>query len=245
MERHENLERLNRFETGINDANYLHHKFLFADIKYAIAQYATGQVLDMGCGNKPYLPLFAQKSTGYTGTDIAQSSAQCVDIICSCTDVPLPNEGFDTVFTTQVLEHVADHQQMLREAFRMLKPGGKIILTAPMYWEHHEEPYDFFRFTRYGMAHLFSDAGFKVLEIKANGGKWALTGQTLQNNLRSSFIGKKGWKRKLLKHIYFLFRLKWLINIVFSWLEKTDPDESTTLNWLVVAEKPGAESLSS
>jgi len=127
---------------------------------------------------------------------------------------------------------------MLQEAFRLLKPGGKIILTAPMYWEHHEVPYDFFRFTYYGLEYLFKKTGFNIIEIKANGGKWALTGQTIQNNIRSSFINKKGFKRKLLKIFYFIFRIKWLINISFAILEKIDKDEITTLNYLVVAEKP-------
>jgi len=51
-----------------------------------------------------------------------------------------------------------------------------IILSAPIVWEHHELPYDFFRFTRYGMQYIFEKAGFEIVEIKANGGKWANAG---------------------------------------------------------------------
>jgi SAM-dependent methyltransferase len=233
------LKRLDKYTTNLNDPYYLHYKFLFADIQQAVATYASGKVLDIGCGNKPYRDMFQGRSDSYTGCDIVQSSANEVDVICPCTDIPLEDNSMDTVFSTQVMEHVAEHGKMLSEAFRILKPGGHIILTAPMYWEHHEEPYDFFRFTRYGMQHLFTTAGFEIVEIKANGGKWALTGQALLNNLRSTlYRPNKSFKRRFFKGVFVLFRVKWLINLFFGFLEKKDKDEQTTLNFLVVARKP-------
>jgi SAM-dependent methyltransferase len=233
------LERLDKYSTGLNDPYYLHYKFLFADIKYAIKKYTKGRVLDMGCGNKPYKDLFGGLTSSYIGCDIVQSSGDEVDILCPCTAVTLPDGSVETVFTTQVLEHVAEHGKMLAEAFRLLTPGGYIILTAPMYWEHHEEPYDFFRFTKYGMQHLFETAGFEIVEIKPNGGKWALTGQALLNNLRSTLYRRNSSiKRKIFKTIFIILRLKWLINLFFAALEKWDTDYKVTLNYLVVARRP-------
>lgn len=220
---------------SLNDAQYLVYKYLFADLRTAIDTHASGSVLDIGCGNKPYKPWFAGKISAYTGCDVIQSSENQVDIICQATAIPLPDSSFETVFSTQVIEHVADHNQMLAEAFRLLRPGGTLIVSGPMYWEHHEVPYDFFRFTRYGFIHILEKAGFSGIELYANGGKWALTGQMLQNNIRSSF--GKGPGRKLLKGIYWLFRLKWVLNMLFRWLDKVDYDESTTLNWVAVARK--------
>lgn len=236
--RTENLERLSYPKTGINDPNYLTYKTLFADLKIAIDKYAKGELLDIGCGNKPYSPFFERKLTSYMGCDIAQSDKHLVDIICAATEIPLPDNSKDTVFTTQVIEHVADHNKLLSEAFRILKPGGYLILSGPMCWEHHEVPYDFFRFTRYGFEHILKNAGFTDLEITPNGGKWATVGQIFHNSLRSSFIGKKSFKAKILKGFYTLLRIKWLINLFFGWLDNSNKDYSHTLNFVVVARKP-------
>ena len=233
----ENIDRLSRYKTGISDSLYLHYKFLFRDIKDAIKNYSKGNVLDIGCGNKPYEPLF-EHCDSYKGCDIAQSSERNVDILCPSTAIPLPNEQFDTVFSTQVLEHVEDHLKMLQEAYRLLKPEGHIILSAPMAWEHHEVPYDFFRFTRHGLTYLFEKAGFKIIYIKPNGGKWALLGQLSQAIIRSSTQNRKGILRKFFWLLY-RFILKYGINIFFGLLEKWDKDEEfITLNFVVVARKP-------
>jgi 3-oxoacyl-[acyl-carrier protein] reductase len=94
-----------------------------------------------------------------------------VDVICLATDLKFENNKFDTVLATQVLEHVYDHHAMIKESYRVLRPGGQMILTVPFTWELHEEPYDFFRLTKHGLKELFEEAGFEIVYIKANGGK--------------------------------------------------------------------------
>ncbi len=235
--REENLLRLNSTKLNYNHAYYLSYKFLFADLKEVIDKFATGDLLDIGCGNKPYKSFFENKLNSYTGCDIIQSDRNEVDIICPATEIPLPDNVKDTVFSTQVIEHVADHRKLLSEAFRILKPGGSIIVSGPMAWEHHEEPYDFFRFTKYGFEWIFSEAGFVDIEIKGNGGKWAMVGQLTLNSMRSSFE-KKSVMRKVLSGVYLIFRVKWIINALFSWLDKVDKDYSATLNFVVTAKKP-------
>lgn len=234
----ENLERLKSLNVGKSDHNYIVYKYLFADLKQAISANAKGDVLDIGCGNKPYLPFFEGKINSYTGCDIIQSDKQLVDIICPATEIPLPDNTKDTVFTTQVIEHVADHRKLLSEAFRILKPGGCLILSGPMAWEHHEEPYDFFRFTKYGFEYILKETGFTDITITPNGGKWAMVGQLLHNSLRSSCYGKKSTGARVLKGFYYVFRVKWIINTLFAWLDKIDKDYSSTLNFVVVARKP-------
>lgn len=234
--REENIQRLKFFKAGINDPNYLIYKNLFKDLENAISKYATGKVLDIGCGNKPYESLFTN-ITKYEGCDIVQSSDKKVDIVCPATEIAAENEQYETVFSSQVLEHVQDHLKMLQEANRVLKKGGTIILSAPMCWEHHEVPYDYFRFTKYGMQYIFEKAGFSVIEIKSNGGKWAFLGQMTQNIILSSTQNKKNILRKIFRVFHLAF-VKLIINAFYSLLERIDRDEEfITINFVVVAKK--------
>ena len=234
--RAENLPRLTSTDIKLKDPIYLTNKFLFSELDKAIQKYASGNLLDIGCGNKPYKIFFENKIESYTGCDIIQSDRNEVDIICPATDIPLPDNCKDTVFTTQVIEHVADHQKLLSEAYRILKPGGYIILSGPMYWEHHEQPFDFFRFTSFGFDYIFTKCGFKEIQIIPCGGKWALTGQVILNSFRSSF-NNKSFSRRLFKVVYTLLGIKYIINIGCSYLDKIDKDYSATLNFVVIARK--------
>lgn len=233
----EYMARQTQPKTYLNDPHYIKNILLFRDLKYAIAKYARKNVLDIGCGNKPYMIYFDGLIDTYVGCDIVQSDKRLVDIICPATTIPLGDNTKETVFSTQVLEHVADHWSMVREAYRILKPSGHFILSAPMTEEHHEEPHDFFRFTKHGFKYLLEETGFEVLEIIPNGGKWAVVGQGLQLALRTSLYNKKGFFRRVLKGIYFVLRLRWLINLFFSWLDKADYDPNPTLNFVVIARK--------
>jgi 2-polyprenyl-3-methyl-5-hydroxy-6-metoxy-1,4-benzoquinol methylase len=229
--------RLTEPKTSLNRFDYLVHHYLFRDLKVAIHNYATGVLLDIGCGNKPYRKWMLEKDCIITGCDIEQSSEKLVDIICPATSIPLPDETFDTVFSSQVLEHVADHGQMLDECNRLLKPGGYLIISAPMFWEHHEVPHDFFRFTRFGFKHLLTKRGFEVIQIKANGGKWALLGQAKLCNYNSFFIRHKSIVARFFRFLYFALHIKALVNITYRWMDKMDYDDNSTLNFVVVAKK--------
>jgi len=81
--------------------------------------------------------------------------------------------GHGAEVATQVIEHVPHPQKMMMECGRVLKPGGYLILSGPFYWPLHEEPFDFYRFTKYGFAQMLKDAGFSSWEIKEDGGDWA------------------------------------------------------------------------
>ena len=164
----ENVSRLSSFN-GINkyNFNYLVYKNLIRDLNKAVYKYAKGKVIDIGCGNKPYENIFKGKIDEYIGCDVMQSDLKKVDIICEANNIPLKSLSFDTAFSTQTIEHVADHQGLANEAFRLLKPGGYFIVSGPLYWPLHEEPYDFFRFTKHGFTYVFEKAGFEVTEINS------------------------------------------------------------------------------
>lgn len=234
--RRENAERLSSVNIKAKKPDYIHLYFLLKDVEAAIRQHSRGDLLDLGCGNKPYEAWYKPVSTTQVGCDIMQSSENRVDVICLATELKFPDHSFDTVLCTQVMEHVFDHHTLLKEAYRVLRPGGQIILTVPFCWELHEAPYDFFRVTRYGLEELFNEQGFVIHSIKANGGKWAAVFQMFINTVYSTFKYKTV-KAKILKIIFMELRLTWLLNKLAIWIDQRHFDEWWTLNYIVVAKK--------
>lgn len=147
---------------------YMHRKKILDSLNKAIP-YLKGDLLDVGCGNKPYqLIMQAEK---YTGADVSLSphDQDKFDIVFDGLNIPLNNNNFDSVLCTEVLEHSDDPVKLMSEIYRVLKTNGHAFITAPMFIEHHEVPYDFRRFTYYGMKKIAEDSGFKVLFIDGRG----------------------------------------------------------------------------
>lgn len=237
MSREENLFRLEHVkEIDIYHTNYLVYLSFHRDLYNAIKNFAKGKLLDIGCGNKPYEIWCKEIVSEYVGCDIVQSSGNKVDVLSSANKIPLDSNSFDTVLSTQVIEHVEDHQGLIDEAYRLLKPQGYFILSGPMYWNLHEEPYDFFRFTKHGFKYILEKAGFEVCEIVANGGAWATLGQVINHTFefKNSNANKVA---KGLKYLFFKLRMYVLVNKVFSYLDRKDYNTINTMNYVVVAKK--------
>jgi SAM-dependent methyltransferase len=236
MLRGENVPRLNSTKLKKKAPDYIHLSLLLKDISSAITNYAKGDLLDLGCGNKPYEEWYKPKTNTQMGCDVMQSDKNRVDVICLASELKFEDKKFDTIITTQVLEHVYEQREMMKEAYRVLRHGGAIILTVPFTWELHEEPYDFFRLTKHGLKELFEQAGFEIEYIKANGGKWAAVFQMFINTVYSTFKFKTV-KAKILKIIFMELRLTWLLNHIALWADKRHFDDWWTLNYIVVAKK--------
>lgn len=222
-EREAGLERLSDLSVDVRHHYFLHYRSLLADLQKA-ARHARGKLLDIGCGNKPFQKMLDANITQYIGCDIVQSSGSKADVICLATQLPFRDASYDTVFVTQVIEHICDHQCLLRESFRVLRDGGLLILSGPMYWPLHEEPYDFFRFTEHGFRSLLENTGFQKIEIVSNGGKWALCGQVLVHTFENTRLGRD-----------FVVRA---INRIFAYLDDTQPPGRNPMNYVTVATKP-------
>jgi SAM-dependent methyltransferase len=232
-----NLGRLTFNSINPTNQHFITNYFIKSDISIAAERFGRGRLLDIGCGNKPYKVLFDRHVAEYIGCDIIQSSEQIVDFICPANQLCFEENSFDTVFSTQVMEHVADFGGMINEAFRVLKPGGYGIFTMPFCWELHEEPYDFFRFSKYGLEEIFRQKGFSINYIKSNGGKWAAVFQMFLNVLLST--QKYGTVRgKLVKWLFVKSRLIILYNKFSIWLDRKYFDDQLTLNYIVVVQKP-------
>lgn len=133
------------------------------NVEDALNRVKSGRLLDLGCGTKP----FRRPGVEWVGFDVEGNPF--ADVVGSATKLPFPDASFDYVLSTQVLEHVEDPQRMLFECARVLHPGGMLILSAPQYWELHEQPHDYFRFTEYGLRVLLDRAGFTVSDIRREG----------------------------------------------------------------------------
>lgn len=234
--REPNLVRLNSLEIKKNAADYIVMYFLIQDLKHAISKYAFGKILDVGCGNKPYESLFNTTAENYTGCDVVQSSGNKVDILCKATAIDASAEAYDTVFCTQVMEHVDNSELMMKECNRVLKKDGIFILSVPFCWELHEEPYDFFRFTKYGLQELCERNNFEMLELIPNGGKWAAIFQMNINMIYSTFK-KKNIFIKGLKFLFMNLHFTALLNRIAVKLDKRFFDPLLTLNYVLVARK--------
>lgn len=123
-------------------------------------------VLDAGAGKSPYRHLF--KHARYEAADFAELSTRYapLDYVCNLTAIPVEDGRFDAIFCNQVLEHLPEPGRALTEMLRVLKPGGRMLLSAPLYYEEHQQPYDFFRYTQFALRRLFEEAGFQVTSIE-------------------------------------------------------------------------------
>ena len=140
---------------------------------------ATGHresLLDLGCGTKPFLALYSAFVTRSVGIDVDHSphDVRVADALYDGRTIPYPDHHFDIVFCTEVLEHVPEPAELLGEVHRVLKPGGVIIMTTPFLVPLHEEPYDYYRYTRHGIIHLLSKAGFVRAEVRPLGEYFAV-----------------------------------------------------------------------
>src|SRR3972149_1477550 len=129
------------------------------------------RLLDGGAGNCKYPHFFPQSRT--TAMDLVPRRKRRygdLDVAGNLYMIPFKTDVFDAVINIEVLEHLREPLDALKEIFRVLRPGGRLILIAPQGWEEHGAPNDYFRFTQFGLRYLFEKAGFRVVSIEPLGG---------------------------------------------------------------------------
>lgn len=137
------------------------------DVIIGTLKYVSGKTLDLGAGTAKYSGFIKQKAKEYVTFDAV--AGKNIDIVGDVLNLPIGNETFDTVISTQVLEHVEKPWIMVKEIRRILKEGGICILTAPFLSPYHSDPRDYFRYTEDGLKSLFSNEGFEILECSGYG----------------------------------------------------------------------------
>jgi SAM-dependent methyltransferase len=225
--------RLEKPKTNILSRDYLVMKPLISWLREVAPKYSSGILVDYGCGNKPYFSFFKNHVIDYVGVDVSQNEFNTVNYVINIDD-PLPFEtnSIDTVLSTQVLEHTSEPDKYIKEISRVLKPEGHLILTCPGSYMLHEEPNDFFRFTKYGIQHLANKHQLRIISLDTAGGAWRLMGQIFLNHRA---FGSK-FKIPIISKIFYYF---WVIssNIVFSVLDTLNLNDKETVNYMIIAEK--------
>jgi len=209
---------------------YLHRQPIIEAVKAARPK-LVGRLLDVGCGDKPYASVLQCEE--HVGVDVRSSSHSGgkIDVIYDGATLPFEGESFDSILCTEVLEHCLNPQSLVREMARVMKPGGCALLTAPMVFHHHEEPWDFQRFTRYGMEHIARQAGLEILWLVPRGRMYSALLGTVYTTVsytlsRRPFIDIVLW---------FL----WPIATTVLWLERmSDKPVAMSLGWQMCVQKP-------
>jgi SAM-dependent methyltransferase len=145
----------------------------------------VGHVVDVGCGWSQYRP-FLISATRYTGVDVERGMAAVV--LGSAMSLPLRTASADCVMATEVLEHLPSPCTALAEAKRVLRPGGRLYVTAPMSWGLHQLPHDYYRFTHLGLAHMLRSSGFRVDLVEPIGGLFSLFAARIADYLHSTLV---------------------------------------------------------
>jgi SAM-dependent methyltransferase len=131
-------------------------------------KYIKGKTLDFGAGNAKYRDIIKLAADKYVTFDLIPGPN--IDVVGDVLNSPFADNEFDTVISTQVLEHVEKPWLMIKEIARILKRGGNCILTVPFLVPYHPDPQDNFRFTREGLINMFKTEGFELVESGTYGG---------------------------------------------------------------------------
>lgn len=198
---------------------------------------AKGKVLDFGCGSKPYEGLFVNCES-YIGVDIVNSGHNHkdskVDVFWDGKTLPFDDNYFDVCVSFEVFEHVFAPEAVLAELKRVLKPGGSLVITTPFVYGEHEVPFDFARYTSYGLRHLLTEAGFQVEAVEKLGDENLAIGQLLVDYVSN--------RAPRVKYLGFVLKAVFTAPIIvaalaFNAVGRKREDTPLYLNLLAVARK--------
>jgi SAM-dependent methyltransferase len=222
------------------------------------APQATGRLVDVGCCDKPYEALFAPYVREYVGVEYAPTYEAGegarrgkADVVYSSDRLPFDDGSFDTVLCNQVAEHVPDPRVFLADLARVLRVGGKLILTVPFSFRVHSAPNDFHRFTRCALERSCADLGLHVERLTPRGFFWSVVGQKLASHfaLRVARLGRdvqgagaltyEPAMRQRPRYWTLPVAVPAIVAIATAarLLDVLDPDDSDTLGYLLIATK--------
>ena len=184
---------------------YWHLTALRQSIERVIAEHIVplewDTLVDFGCGNMPYRALFEAHLAKYVGCDL-EGNEMAEAVMSTPGQIPMDDQTADIVLSSQVLEHVSDPAGYLAEAFRVLRPGGLLLLSTHGSWRYHPDPCDFWRWTCDGLRRIVQNAAFEIDDFQGVMGPEATALQLWQDavadrvphRLRSLFYRYVQWR---------------------------------------------------
>lgn len=217
--------------------SYFIRRDLFNNISI-LALKIQGSILDFGCGRKPYQNLFTN-SFSYIGLDLDHTDRLknnvFADLFYDGVTIPIEDYTIDNIFSSETFELLPDPNQILCEFNRILKPGGKLLITVPFVWEEHWRPYDNVRYTEIGIKNLLQNNGFEILESRKSTSYFASVLQLFITYLwRVVFPNNK-----LLKGLFTILLISPfnLLGIIIDFFSQKNSDSYFYLNTVVLAHK--------
>jgi len=203
------------------------------------------KLLDVGAGNSPYRNLFGHVQ--YESADISRVKTEHGETtyVCDiCERIPVPDDHFDYLLFNQTLEHVKEPARALDELFRVLRPGGTLLTTVPLFYEEHLVPYDFYRYTQFAHRYLFEKSGFRIEKIDWLEGFFGTCGYMLETIYRYAPSSTPGSGEEALWARSFLAVIKPLCLIGAGSFYRLDLTWKITnvgfpKNYVITARKPG------
>lgn len=180
---------------------YFVRKEIFAFLE-SNSNFLSGNLLDFGGGSKPYQDLFKNSQNYFSIEVLSNKENLKSDIYYNGSELPFADNTFDSILCTEVFEHVEKLDDVIDELYRVLKPGGRMIVTTPFMCMEHEMPYDFRRFSFNGLSNLMKKNNFKILQSQKLLNNFHVFFQTLNFYICQVFLKKK---TKYLKYIIYFF----------------------------------------
>lgn len=168
-------------------------------------------ILDAGSGDAPYKSLF--RHAKYESADFEKLNKPYgkTTYVCDLKSIPVKEGRFDFIIFNQVLEHIPEPKLVLHELNRVLKQGGEMLYTGPLFYEEHEQPYDFYRYTQFGLRYLFNATGFEIVRLDWLEGYFGTIGYQL--SCMTQYIPFKPSKLKIGRKGYILVPFLGLLKI--------------------------------
>lgn len=178
----ENIKKMN-YELRDNQ-NYWRtsagNMIFLKELNKLLPEYCNGKILDAGAGHLLYKKMLTQYSPDYESMDFEQTHPD-LTYVADIQDMKnIDSDRFDFVFSRNVLEHVPNPSKAMGEISRVLKPGGYAIIEVPHLGYLHNEPHDYWRFTKYALKYISEENNFEVINIKEIGGLIAFNGYIFQ-----------------------------------------------------------------
>lgn len=198
----------------------------------ALSAHLHGKCIDIGCGDMPFRSLIEKHVSQYDSVDM-EKRVPDVKYLADIQDMSIiDSDSYDSALCLEVLEHVPNPLKAISEIHRILKKGATLVCSVPHLSRLHEEPHDYYRYTKYGLRYLFENSGFRIISIEPNGGIFSFLGHQL-----STIFLVPVWHIPILKDVAFWIN-KWLIVKLFHTCDNFfDKRKIFALGYTCVVEK--------